>query len=302
MADTGSAVPATAPHKLDDLMLAMDVVDTIRHQDVLVERELDEARREAELIERLRRIYRAQGIEVPDRVLAEGVKALKERRFVYTPPKPGLATTLARLWVARERYGRALTAVLLAVGLAWGTYHFAVVRPAQIEIGQTLPRALQDAHAAALAEAKSDAARERADRFMADGRAALARRDPAAARQAVASLEALRTNLAREYTLRIVAEISRVPRFALHERHYYLIVEPVAPDGGILSLPVTNEEGRTETVSKWGVPVEREVAVAVARDRDDDGVIQNNRLGEKRRGHPDVDYLMPVRPGAITQW
>ena len=218
MADTAAqTLPATAEApraasaRLDDVMLAMDVVDTLRHQDVLVARELDETRREAELIERLRQIYRGQGIEVPDRVLAEGVRALKESRFVYTPPRPGLATTLARLWVARERYGKALAALLLALGLGWGTYYFGFVRPAQVEIGQTLPRALSQAHEAALAEARTDAARERADRLAADGRAALDRRDTAAARQAIAALETLRAELPREYTLRIVSAVFKVP-------------------------------------------------------------------------------------------
>src|SRR4051812_44322350 len=87
VAEPGALAPP--PQKLDELMLAMDVVDTLRHQDSLVARELDETRREAQLIERLRQIYRGQGIEVPDRVLQEGVRALKESRFVYTPqPRP----------------------------------------------------------------------------------------------------------------------------------------------------------------------------------------------------------------------
>jgi heme exporter protein D len=43
-----------APAKLDDLMMAMDVVDTLRHRDRLVERELNEEAREEQLISRLR--------------------------------------------------------------------------------------------------------------------------------------------------------------------------------------------------------------------------------------------------------
>jgi len=103
-----ASAPAPPPQKLDELMLAMDVVDTLRHQDNLVARELDETRREAQLIERLRQIYRDQGIEVPDRVLHEGVRALKESRFVYTLPSPGLARTLALAWVHRGRTSKAL--------------------------------------------------------------------------------------------------------------------------------------------------------------------------------------------------
>ena len=96
----------TAP--LDDVMLAMDVVDTLRHNQDLVTRELSEGNREQQLIDKLREIYRQQGIEVPDHILKEGVAALSQSRFAYTPPKPGLGTTLARLYVARRRWLPAL--------------------------------------------------------------------------------------------------------------------------------------------------------------------------------------------------
>src|SRR3954470_2520539 len=132
--------PAPPPQKLDELMLAMDVVDTLRHQDSLVARELDETRREAQLIERLRQIYRDQGIEVPDRVLHEGVRALKESRFVYTPPSPGLARTLALAWVHRGRTGKALLGLLVTAGIGWGAYQVGVVRPAQQRTEQARAR------------------------------------------------------------------------------------------------------------------------------------------------------------------
>jgi hypothetical protein len=57
---------STAPH-IDDLMLAMDVIDTLRHNQDFVARELDEPRREAALMDRLREIYRGQGITVAAR-------------------------------------------------------------------------------------------------------------------------------------------------------------------------------------------------------------------------------------------
>jgi hypothetical protein len=40
----------------------------------------------------------------------------------------------------------------------------------------------------------------------------------------------------------------------------------------------------------------------VANDKQDDGIIQNSILGEKRRGQIDVDYRPGVLPGAITDW
>ena len=52
---------------------------------------------------------------MPDRVLADGVKALKESRFVYTPPPRGWKRTLLTLWTRRESFGKrggALVALL----------------------------------------------------------------------------------------------------------------------------------------------------------------------------------------------
>jgi hypothetical protein len=321
MAET--LAPAREPQTLDELMLAMDVVDTLRHSENVVDRELNAEQREADLLRRLRDIYRGQGIEVPDRVLQEGVRALEEQRFVYTPPPPGLATTLARLWVNRGRIGKGLLAALAALGIGWGAYYVAIELPereraeqarvsaerGRIDLTERLPQALEQAHEDALREAQVAAARERADALLADGKAALSRKDAAGAQQAIGDLEVLRASLRREYTLRIVSRpgepsgVWRVPQRNPTGRNFYLIVEAVAPDGRSLSLPVRSEEdGRAETVSKWGVRVTEEVFDQIRRDKNDDGIVQQSRLGEKRRGHLEVTYLMPVLGGAILRW
>lgn len=349
-AATLAPVPAAAPppapaSSLDDLMLAMDVVDTLRHQDTLVARELDETRRDAELLDRLRAIYRGQGIDVPDKVLEEGVRALKESRFVYRPPAEGFSKTLATMWVERGRYGRRLLALLFLGAFGWGAYEFGVVRPAEqraaqeqvqaqrrseqerveaqrraeegraqaerqrAELTELLPRALEQGHAEVMGEARVDDARRRADAILADGRAALSRNDAAGARQAVANLEDLRTALRHEYVLRIVSRpgqpsgVWRIPERNRSARNYYVIVEPVAPDGRTLSVPVTSEEdGRTDTVSRWGVRVSEEVFDEVRRDKNDDGIVQRNIVGEKRRGYLTPEYRIPVLGGAILTW
>src|SRR5262245_31488693 len=154
-AQPGAAAPAT----LDDMMLAMDVVDTLRHQEKLVERELDEEAREKQLVERLRALYKSQGMEVTDSIIAQGVKALKESRFVYTPAPPSFQRTLATFWVKRGTYGKWAAAALAALVVAIGLYHYTVVAPrqraaeaARVEISETLPRQLTAAHQAVAAE------------------------------------------------------------------------------------------------------------------------------------------------------
>ncbi len=290
--------PARPPGDLDDLMLAMDVVDTIRHDETFAARELDEARREEDLFARLRAIYRGQGIEVPDRVLREGVAALKESRFAYSPPPPGLARTLALLWVSRERFVRALGAVLLALLVVAGAYWAAVVRPRQ-----EAARSLSAAHAEALAANPAPAGRERAHRLLVDGRTALERGDREGASRALDALRALRDDLPKAYVLRIVGEVTRPRRTALHLRDHYLVAEARAPDGGPVEVTVTPEEEREpRRLSRFAVKVPEDVYIAVERDRRDDGILQNDLLAEKRAGEPDPAYRLPVSGGVLARW
>lgn len=317
MADTSEsgavAAQQKSPPAIDDLMLAMDVVDTLRHNQDLALRELDEPRREAELIDRLREIYRGQGIAVPDSALYEGVRALKESRFLYAPPAPGWRTTVAHWWVRRHKIGKVGFAVAVAIGLAWAIYEFGVVGPAErraqeqrLELTERLPKALERAHAEASGEARVQPAR---DEIAKEGRSALGRGEAAGARAAINQLDALLADLRREYTLRMVSKpnepsgIWRLPRRNPLGRNYYLIVEPIALGGRVLSLPITSEEdGEKATVSRWGIRVSKEVFDRVRQDKNDNGIIDNSRVGEKRRGGLEIDYLMPVQGGVILKW
>ncbi len=141
------------------------------------------------------------------------------------------------------------------------------------------------------------------------GDAAIAAGDPGAMSKAVADLDAIRARLDQTYRLRIVARpgedtgVFRVPDVNPNAENYYIIVEAVDAAGKLVSLPITSEEdGSVKTVSKWGVRVPESTFAAVRDDKSDDGIVQNNILGEKRRGTLAVDYAMPVEDGAITEW
>jgi hypothetical protein len=311
-----STTPDGKPQTLDELMLAMDVVDTLRHQDSLVAREMDDTRHEAELLERLRSIYKSQGIEVPDDVIRQGVISIKEDRFTYTPPKPGLGVSLAKVWIARKTIGKVVGAAALALGLGTGGWWFGIEQPKREEIArverditQVIPRGLAQGHQEALSEAKVDTARTRANQILADGQSALARKDAVGGRKAISDLEALRTALIQEYTLRIVSRpgeqtaVWRVPQRNNSARNYYAIVEAVDGSGRAIPLPVLSEEdGKTSVVTKFGVRISQDTFESIARDKREDGIVQRNRLGDKKRGELDVTYVMPVMGGAITAW
>jgi hypothetical protein len=312
---TSAGAVATPSPKLDELMMAMDVVDTLRHQENLALKELGQDDRDDGLKARLRQIYEDQGLAVNDRILEAGIKALKEQRFSYTPEGSGFGRFMAGLWVKRGLVGTALAALVVAGGVAIGvtawneTQALRAADQARVELETTLPQQLSQAYAQAKAEARVGTAGQAADRLIADGQAALARKDAVGARKAITDLDALRAALVQTYVLRIVSRegeqtgVFRIPDVNTQARNYYLIVEPVTPSGQVLALPILNEEtNRTETVSKFGQRVSREVFDAVRRDKQDDGIIQRNALGEKPRGTLDIVYSMPVLNGRITKW
>lgn len=310
------AAPGKTEPKLDDLMVAMDVVDTIRHDERLAEKELSLQLGDDALIRRLREIYEAQGIEVSDAALQEGVKALREKRFVYSPPAPGLARSLALAWVGRARIGRFLLLLLVGASALGGAYYFAVERPREMaqqrtedEISRVLPRQIEERFAEASSEAKAESAKATAERLLADGRAALARRDAEDARKALTGLSTLVEDLRREFVVRVVnrrgeaSGVWRRPRINPLARNHYLIVEAVDRSGRVIPRSVTSEEtGETSTVDRWGVRVSEDVFQNVLADKRDDGIIQQNLVGEKKRGYVETDFVLPVANGAITRW
>ena len=304
------------PDKLDELMLAMDVVDTLRHRDILVERELNEEEREKSLVDRLRSLYKSQGIDVSESVLREGVKALDDNRFAYRPAPPGMARNLAWVWVKRGVLSRFVFGGLAALVIAVTGYQLGVVAPAEQaaravrdELTIDLPKALDIATKAAFGEAQIDSARQRATALAAAGKLALERGNADEARGAVAALDQLTQQLRLEFTLRIPARPEEQTGFARENnaapggRGLYVVVNAIDLDEKPVRLRVRNEEtGDTDTVSRFAVRVPQATYQAIRADKQANGILQRTRLAEKRRGFLEPDYLMAVESGRLTKW
>ena len=133
--------------------------------------------------------------------------------------------------------------------------------------------------------------------------------DSDAAQRALAELSDLRAALEQTYTLQIVnrpeqkSAIWRVPELNPSARNYYVVVEAIGPGGEKLKVNVTNEEtGQTESVDIWALRVDERVYNQIGADKQDDGIIQNNRFGEKRRGYLKPEYAFPTSGAVITDW
>lgn len=316
MSDT--AAPAVRDtSKLDDVLLAMDVVDTLRHREQLVLTEMDAGAREAALIARLKDIYAAQGIDVPERILKEGVQALEEKRFVYVPPRPSLAVSLARIYITRHRWLAPVTFGAVALVALFGAWQIGVVQPqkaraaaVQVELTQTLPAELKRLHAEVTALALEEPAKLKADALLADGQRALAAGDRRGARDACAGLAELQGDLSAIYDVRVVygpdearSGVFRIPDDVPGARNFYLIVEAVDPAGRLVTVPVNSEEDRRSArVTRWGQRVSEEVFNRVAADKGDDQIIQDAVIGQKRAGYLFPQYTVDTPGGAILEW
>ena len=172
-----------------------------------------------------------------------------------------------------------------------------------------LPEKLADQRDRILSEARQKDARRQAEELYNDAMAALESGEVAAAQNGYGQLQQLYDRLVQEYQLRIVSRegvrsgVWRVPQNNPNARNYYVIVEAVTADGKRLELPVTSEEdGKTRTVKQWGLRVKASVFEQIKRDKMDDGIINNNVLGAKKRGYLHPNYFIPTTGGAITQW
>ncbi|MGI9285698.1 MAG: DUF6384 family protein, partial [Pseudomonadales bacterium] len=278
---------------LEEMMLAMDVVDTLRHHQDLVDRELDADARRERMIARLREIYTAQGIDVTDAMLAEGVRALEEDRFKYSPPGDSFGTSLARLYVNRGVWIKPVLLLLVVGTLLAAFYYFAALRPAALQKSE-LPNRLDNTYAEIVAVSKDTEASGLAQTLLASGKAAINNDKMDEAVDIGADMNALLATLKQAYQIRIVSRadersgVWRVPDVNSRARNYYVIVEAVTPAGTVLKLPITSEEnGSVKTVDRWGVRVDEEIFDAVKADKQDDGIIQQRMVGEKERGQLD---------------
>ena len=293
---------------LEDLMVAMDVVDTIRHRQLTVDRELDALGRRERLVDRLRDTYTAQGIDVSDAALEAGVDALEEERFGYTPASGGLSVALARFYVRRDRWFGPLLALVGIALLAASIWYVAVQLP-QNRFEAALPQDIETTHARILAVSESEAATSRANGLLTDAERLIGSGSFDAAEGVHDELETLLSELELAYEIRIVSRpgeysgVWRVPDVNPDARNYYLIVEAVDAAGRVLERRVRNEEdGRFYEVRKWGVRVDESTFEAVAADKRDDGIISDYVLGSKPAGSLEPEYRVPSVGATITEW
>ena len=157
-------------------------------------------------------------------------------------------------------------------------------------------------HAAVVAAAVEDAALERAAALQATAGRQLAARDADGLGETVRLYEELHTLLAADCEIVVTGGVWRYSNDNPGVRNYYLLVQALGPDGQPVPFPIRNEEtGVTRPVSVWGERVPQDIYDRVAADKQDNGIIDDEEFGLKRRGFITAERRYPD-VGQITEW
>lgn len=303
--DMSASAAESQAAPLSDIMLAMDVADSLRHDPSLADDPV-----------RLLALYARQGIGLSEAAAAEGIAAWRGKRFAYLPAPPGFALTLARLYVWRRHWLPPAVAVglmfLIGFGgyfLVYKPYHDSQVQQAQVELTQTMPAQMDALYETIHEETKVQQAENDALEARLHGKQAAAKGDRAGAEAAIADLTAIRDTLRLSYQLKIVDRPGvkwgfwTFPEDNSEATNYYLVVEARDPNDVALALPIRSEQtGIVETVAMWGIRVPEEVYRAVEADKTDNGTIQHTLMGIKDFGFLEPDYTVQVLGGTVTRW
>lgn len=116
---------------MEEILLTMDVVDSIRHESAWLASQANTEERSAGLKQRLARLYRQQGIEVKDDIIQAGIDAQMEKRFVHRPAT-GFWPSVAKIYVERMLWLKRSLAAGAAAAVVYGLYFVCFVLPLSV--------------------------------------------------------------------------------------------------------------------------------------------------------------------------
>jgi hypothetical protein len=263
---------------------------------------------------------KSTGEEVTPAEVDAAIASYFGRLHTFHDPPPGLAKTFANLYVRRHAIlkwgGLAVGSILLAWWL------FLSPRGPLSSVGrarrqvEALTKDVTRRSESIRALARDPVATVRLADLDSQADAYRRRGDPAALRKVDDALAALESRLGEEYTVSVrhgVGQQSAVDRYSADgSPGYYLIVEARRPDGSLLERRIRDSESKAESVSEethWAERVPKEVYDRLARDKREDGILNETAFAVKARGHVEEEVVMPgpdgkplKRLGQITKW
>ncbi len=294
--------PLTAPLvpeedlSLHEMLQIMDVARAVREEQVTVEQQFEIDAVRARIRERLVAAQVETGEHATPAEIDTAIEVYFENLHVYRDPPGSWQTAIARLYV-RRRGLLAIGALLGAVGVS-GWLMFSSTMP--WSNANQAARALATAEDSARTQlgvltglAQDEESQQAVTQLATEFHAADAANDRVAIDAVSPQMVRLRTVLEEEYDIVIVSGTGRtslVDRIwdapdGQSSTAFYAIVEARDRGGRILSRRIANAEGReTKSVTTWGEQIPKPVFDRLAADKTSDGILNETRFAEKKRG------------------
>ncbi len=295
--------PAKKPLAPHEVLRVMDAAQIIHERQAAL-KEHEAFDREA-TIRDIQLMYEELGDLVDADTIEKALDEYLSQRYAYTAAPKGLRRNLALLYIKR---GWVATRVILptaaAATIVWGGFAYVegvTQRMQELEAAAlvTLEADVERLHEALLASAAEDLVRERAAALDAAAESQLAAQDADALERTAERFQNLHDLVAAEYRIEITGGVWRTRD---NIRNHYLVVRALDADGRPVTVPIRHEEsGATRRVSEWGERVPQEVYDRVAADKQDNGIIDDEEFGFKRRGFITAERRYPD-VGQITEW
>jgi hypothetical protein len=147
-----------------------------------------------------------------------------------------------------------------------------------------------------IAVKKSDELRDMAQRYITSA-------NTQGLRSVVSEMKGLEQTLSQSYTIIITGGKWRYLNSNPNVKNFYVLVKAVSPNGTNLRMGINNEEynGRLDQVTEWGERVTEAQYERVKDDKMDNGIIDNDKFGAKKKGFLSVERKYPD-VGQITEW
>ena len=210
--------------------------------------------------------------------------------------------------MSRARWGKPIGFLAVIGALLWGVYFVVEIQPER-QLRNDLPVQITQSFSRIKQAAKNDAVLQNATQLADSGRRALEQQDYEQAESDLLLLQDMSERLEQAYTVRVVSRpnessgVWRVPPGDSKARNYYLIVEAVDRNNRVLELPIVNEENnKVSRVKTWGLRVSEKTFYQIASDKQDDGIIQGNKVGVKKVGYLQPDFSVPTTGATIAKW
>lgn len=299
----------------------MDVARAAREEQATVEQQFQQHELQSRIRERLVAAQAATGEPATPAEIDAAIERYFESQYVYRDPPLNGRTLCAHLYVRRRGLMFFIgILVLISAGL-WLVLSPRMPWASSQRNARAVAAAADHARtqlAALSALALDEAARRAVTQLTTEFQAADASHDRDSIETIHPRIIRLRTILEEEYDLTIVSgtgHISLVERIwesptGQPATAYYVIVEAVDRGGKILSRSIRSSEGQpAQTVTQWGEQVSQAVFDRLVQDKAADGILNEIRFAEKRRGFQSERVILtdskqqPIpRQGQITQW